>query len=118
MEEQQCMRPWGWYQVIDQGQRFKVKRIHVEPSKSLSLQFHYHRAEHWVVISGTAKVVVDDKEFLLGTNESTFIPIGTKHRLSNPGVIPLQIIEVQTGSYLEEDDIVRLDDEFGRLTQR
>jgi mannose-1-phosphate guanylyltransferase/mannose-6-phosphate isomerase len=105
-------RPWGWYEVIDQGERFKVKNIEVKPDSSLSSQMHHHRAEHWIVVKGTALVELDDKEFLIHENQSTFIPLGCKHRLSNPGKIPLQIIEVQSGSYLEEDDITRYDDKY------
>ncbi len=107
-------RPWGWYDSIDEEERFKVKRICVQPKASLSLQKHHHRAEHWIVVSGTAEVTCDDKTFLLTENQSTYIPLGKTHRLSNPGNIPLEIIEVQSGSYLEEDDIVRLDDDYGR----
>ena len=108
-------RPWGWYEVIDQGNRYKVKRIEVNPNASLSLQKHLHRAEHWVVVEGTAQIEVDEKIFIIKENESTYIPLGSKHRLSNPGKIPLRIIEVQSGSYLEEDDIERFDDEYGRI---
>tara|TARA_S200002703_G_scaffold159965_1_gene175760 strand:- start:6483 stop:6824 length:342 start_codon:yes stop_codon:yes gene_type:complete len=107
-------RPWGWYRVIDEGGRYKTKNIEVNPGCSLSLQYHFHRAEHWIVVSGTALVQLDEKKFLLGENESTFVATGSKHRLSNPGKIPLQIVEVQSGSYLEEDDIVRIDDEYDR----
>ena len=106
--------PWGSYQGIDRGERFQVKRIEVRPGGSLSLQMHHHRAEHWIVVRGTARVTAGDRSFLLMENESTFIPIGTTHRLENPGHIPLELIEVQSGSYLEEDDIVRFDDEYGR----
>jgi len=107
-------RPWGWYKVIDEGHRYKVKQLEVNPGCSLSLQMHYHRSEHWVVVNGTAKVTVDGTERLLGENEGTYIPPCVKHRLSNPGVVPLKIIEVQSGSYLEEDDIIRFDDNYGR----
>ena len=107
-------RPWGWYQSIDECERFKVKRICVQPKASLSLQKHHHRAEHWVVVKGTAEVLCDDKIMLLSENQSTYIPLGAIHRLSNPGSIPLEMIEVQSGSYLEEDDIVRLEDNYGR----
>ncbi len=107
-------RPWGTYRVIEEGPRFKMKTIVVHPGETLSLQMHNHRSEHWVVVSGTAKVVNGDKEFLVRTNESTYIPIGNQHRLSNPGVIDLMIVEVQCGDYLEEDDIVRFDDVYGR----
>jgi len=107
-------RPWGCYQSIDQSDRFQVKRITVKPGARLSLQMHHHRAEHWVVVSGTAKVTRGDEEFVLSENESTYIPLGTKHRLENVGKIPLELIEVQTGSYLGEDDIVRFDDVYGR----
>ena len=108
-------RPWGWYDSIDQGERFQVKRIVVNPGATLSLQMHHHRAEHWVVVSGTAEVTNGDKVFLLGENESTYIPLGHTHRLSNPGKVPLEIIEVQSGSYLGEDDIVRFEDTYGRV---
>ncbi|MBC7601151.1 MAG: mannose-1-phosphate guanylyltransferase/mannose-6-phosphate isomerase [Ramlibacter sp.] len=107
-------RPWGWYDSVDAGARFQVKRIMVKPGASLSLQMHHHRAEHWIVVSGTALVTCGDKEFLLGENESTFIRMGEKHRLMNPGHVPLELIEVQSGSYLGEDDIVRFDDTYGR----
>ena len=107
-------RPWGWYDVIDQGNRYKVKSIEVNPNASLSLQKHLHRAEHWVVVEGTAQVEVDGKITMIRENESTYIPLGSKHRLSNPGKIPLRIIEVQSGSYLEEDDIERFEDDYGR----
>ena len=99
---------WGWYQIIDTGERYKTKNVVLNPGESISLQFHYHRSEHWVVVAGTAKVVIDDKEFFLYENESTFVPQTSKHKLSNPGKIPLHIIEVQTGTCLEEEDIVRL----------
>ena len=108
-------RPWGWYDSIDQGERFQVKRIVVNPGDTLSLQMHHHRAEHWIVVSGTAQVTNGDKVMLLGENESTFIPLGHVHRLSNPGKVPLEIIEVQSGSYLGEDDIVRFEDSYGRV---
>jgi mannose-1-phosphate guanylyltransferase/mannose-6-phosphate isomerase len=107
-------RPWGNYETVDVGQGYKVKRIEVNPGASLSLQRHHQRAEHWVVVAGTAEVSCDDKIFLLSENQSTYIPIGSKHRLSNPGKLPLELIEVQSGSYLGEDDIERLDDIYGR----
>tara|TARA_B100001996_G_scaffold165568_1_gene126231 strand:+ start:519 stop:857 length:339 start_codon:yes stop_codon:yes gene_type:complete len=107
-------RPWGWYEVIDQGNRYKVKRIEVNPNASLSLQKHLHRAEHWVVVEGTAQIEVDGKISIIKENESTYIPLGSKHRLSNRGKIPLRIVEIQSGSYLEEDDIERFDDNYGR----
>lgn len=107
-------RPWGWYDGIDQGERFQVKRIQVKPGASLSLQMHHHRAEHWIVVSGTAEVQVGDKTVLLSENQSTYIPLGEVHRLRNPGKLPLEIIEVQSGSYLGEDDIVRFEDTYGR----
>jgi mannose-1-phosphate guanylyltransferase/mannose-6-phosphate isomerase len=107
-------RPWGWYDSIDEGHRFKVKRIQVNPKASLSLQKHHHRAEHWIVVKGTAEITCGDKTVLLGENQSTYIPLGETHRLRNPGSIPLEIIEVQSGSYLGEDDIVRLEDKYGR----
>lgn len=109
-----CYRPWGFYDSIDKGEGFQVKRITVNPGASLSLQMHHHRAEHWVVVTGTAEVTRGDEIMLLAENESTFIPQGTKHRLHNPGRVPLEIIEVQSGSYLGEDDIVRFDDNYHR----
>ena len=110
-------RPWGWYDVIDEGDRYKVKNIEVKPGSSLSLQVHHHRAEHWVVVEGTALVQLNDDKVVLSENQSTFIPLGCKHRLSNPGRIPLKIIEVQSGAYLEEDDIERFDDDYGRIDE-
>ena len=107
-------RPWGWYDSIDEGGRFKVKRIQVKPGASLSLQKHHHRAEHWVVVSGTAEITNGEKVLLLTENQSTYIPLGEVHRLANPGSIPLEIIEVQSGSYLGEDDIIRFEDTYGR----
>jgi mannose-1-phosphate guanylyltransferase/mannose-6-phosphate isomerase len=107
-------RPWGWYDSIDEGGSFKVKRIQVKPKASLSLQKHHHRAEHWIVVTGTAEINNGDKVLTLTENQSTYIPLGVVHRLSNPGMIPLEIIEVQSGSYLGEDDIVRFEDNYGR----
>lgn len=107
-------RPWGWYDGVDAGARFQVKRIVVKPGGTLSLQMHHHRAEHWIVVSGTAKVTRGDETFLVSENESTFIPLGTTHRLENPGRVSLEMIEVQSGSYLGEDDIVRFEDVYGR----
>lgn len=107
-------RPWGWYDSIDMGERFQVKRIVVNPGATLSLQMHHHRAEHWIVVCGTAEVTNGEKVFLLSENESTYIPLGHVHRLANPGKVPLELIEVQSGRYLGEDDIVRLDDTYGR----
>ncbi|MDR4651832.1 MAG: mannose-1-phosphate guanylyltransferase/mannose-6-phosphate isomerase [Nitrosomonas sp.] len=107
-------RPWGWYDSIDSGDRFQVKRIVVKPGASLSLQMHHHRAEHWIVVRGTARVTRNDESYLVTENESTYIPIGTRHRLENPGRVPLEMIEVQSGSYLGEDDIVRFEDIYGR----
>jgi mannose-1-phosphate guanylyltransferase/mannose-6-phosphate isomerase len=108
-------RPWGSYEGVDFGERFQVKRLVVKPGASLSLQLHHHRAEHWIVVKGTAKVTRDGEEFLLSENQSTYIPVGAKHRLENPGTIPLEIIEVQSGAYLGEDDIVRFDDVYQRV---
>jgi len=108
-------RPWGTYTVLEEGNRFKIKRIVVKPGASLSLQMHHHRSEHWIVVSGMAKVVNGEKEFFVSTNESTYIPAGHKHRLDNPGVVDLMMIEVQSGEYLGEDDIVRFQDIYGRL---
>jgi mannose-1-phosphate guanylyltransferase/mannose-6-phosphate isomerase len=107
-------RPWGWYDSIDTGERFQVKRIGVKPGASLSLQKHHHRAEHWIVVRGTAEVTCGDKKILLTENQSTYIPLGEVHRLANPGKVWLEIIEVQSGSYLGEDDIVRFEDSYGR----
>jgi mannose-1-phosphate guanylyltransferase/mannose-6-phosphate isomerase len=107
-------RPWGWYDSIDAGPRFQVKRIMVKPGATLSLQMHHHRAEHWIVVTGTAEVTCGDKKLLLTENQSTYIPLGQTHRLANPGKVDLEIIEVQSGSYLGEDDIVRFEDTYGR----
>ena len=114
LEHLRIHRPWGWYEGIDRGERFQVKRIMVKPGEKLSLQMHHHRAEHWVVVSGTAKVTVENKETLFAENQSTYIPFGKPHRLENPGKIPLHLIEVQSGAYLGEDDIVRFEDSYGR----
>lgn len=111
-------RPWGWYDSIDEAERFKVKRIMVKPGASLSLQKHYHRAEHWIVVKGTAEITNGDKVMLLTENQSTYIPLGEVHRLANPGALPLEIIEVQSGSYLGEDDIVRYEDTYGRSNNK
>lgn len=108
-------RPWGTYTVLDEQGSYKIKRIEVLPGQRLSLQKHHHRSEHWIVVSGTAKVTRGDEEFIVNINESTFIPIGTSHRLENPGVIPLTIIEVQSGEYLGEDDIIRFQDDYHRV---
>ena len=108
------VRPWGWYDSVDEGERFKVKRIQVKPGASLSLQMHHHRAEHWIVVKGVAEITNGDQVIILSENQSTYIPQGQVHRLSNPGVAPLEIIEVQSGSYLGEDDIVRFEDTYGR----
>lgn len=113
-EHQRVLRPWGAYECIAQAQRFQVKRIVVKPGEQLSLQMHHHRAEHWIVVRGTARVHRGEESFLLSEDQSAYIPLGTLHRLENPGVIPLELIEVQTGSYLGEDDIVRLEDTYGR----
>jgi mannose-1-phosphate guanylyltransferase/mannose-6-phosphate isomerase len=110
----EVFRPWGCYDSIDSGDRFQVKRLIVKPGASMSLQLHHHRAEHWIVVSGTARITRGEETFLLGENESTFIPVGTKHRIENPGKVALHIIEVQSGSYLGEDDIVRFEDVYGR----
>jgi len=107
-------RPWGWYDSIDAGERFQVKRIVVNPGCTLSLQMHHHRAEHWIIVKGTARITRGEEVFLLSENQSTYIPLGVTHRLENPGKFPLEMIEVQSGSYLGEDDIVRLDDTYGR----
>jgi len=110
----EVFRPWGSYDSVDSGERFQVKRLVVKPGASMSLQLHHHRAEHWIVVSGTARITRGEEVFLLGENESTYIPMGTKHRIENPGKVELHIIEVQSGSYLGEDDIVRFEDVYGR----
>ena len=110
----EVFRPWGSYDSIDNGDRFQVKRLSVKPGGVLSLQMHHHRAEHWIVVQGTARITCDDKTFLLSENESTYIPIGATHRIENPGKVALHIVEVQSGSYLGEDDIVRFEDNYGR----
>lgn len=107
-------RPWGTYTVLEEGSRYKIKRIEVKPGASLSLQMHHHRSEHWIVVSGMAHVVNGEQELLVAANESTYIPAGHKHRLNNPGVLNLVMIEVQSGEYLGEDDIVRFEDHYGR----
>jgi mannose-1-phosphate guanylyltransferase/mannose-6-phosphate isomerase len=116
LSHKKVYRPWGSYETVDIEDRFQVKRITVNPGARLSLQRHHHRAEHWVVVQGTALVTRGSEQLLLSENESTYIPLGVDHRLENPGKIPLQLIEVQSGSYLGEDDIVRLEDLYGRLT--
>ena len=108
-------RPWGNYTILLKKDGFQIKKITVNPHQRLSLQYHYHRSEHWVVVSGTAEVVNGDKTFFVRTGESTFVQSGVKHRLSNPGIMPLEVIEVQIGDYLTEDDIVRVDDDYNRL---
>jgi mannose-1-phosphate guanylyltransferase/mannose-6-phosphate isomerase len=110
----EVFRPWGSYDSIDSGERFQVKRLTVKPGGVLSLQMHHHRAEHWIVVQGTARITCNDKIFLLSENESTYIPVGASHRIENPGKVPLHIVEVQSGSYLGEDDIVRFEDNYGR----
>lgn len=109
-------RPWGYYESVDSGDSHQVKRITVDPGSSLSLQMHHHRAEHWIVVKGTATVTKGDEVVTLSENQSIYIPLGVTHRLQNPGVIPLELIEVQSGSYLGEDDIVRFDDTYGRAS--
>lgn len=115
LQHREIIRPWGKYDCIDIGQRYQVKRITVNAKAKLSLQLHHHRAEHWVVVKGTAKVTKGEEQYYITENESTFIPLGTVHSLENPGCIPLELIEIQSGSYLGEDDIVRLKDEYGRV---
>lgn len=107
-------RPWGTFTILEEGSGYKIKRIVVNPDHRLSLQMHYHRSEHWIVVSGTAKVTCGDSDIVLSRNQSTFVPPCTKHRLENPGVIPLVLIEVQNGQYLGEDDIVRFSDDYAR----
>ena len=113
-EHREVYRPWGKYDSLDNGQRFKVKRITVKPGARLSTQMHHHRAEHWIVVTGTAKVIKDKEEVFLTENQSTYIPVGSVHSLENPGMVDLKLIEVQSGGYLGEDDIVRFDDKYGR----
>jgi mannose-1-phosphate guanylyltransferase/mannose-6-phosphate isomerase len=113
-QHRKVYRPWGHYDCLDAGDRYQVKRIVVKPDHRLSMQQHHHRAEHWVVVKGTAKVTINEKTFLLTENQSTYIPVGDIHSLENPGKFPLEIIEVQSGSYLGEDDIVRIGDVYGR----
>jgi len=117
-ENRMSHRPWGSFEGIGQGERYQVKHIRIKPGASISLQMHHHRAEHWIVVRGTAKVTKADETFLLQENESTFIPLGVRHRLENPGLIDLHIIEVQSGAYLGEDDIVRFEDRYGRTPER
>jgi mannose-6-phosphate isomerase len=107
-------RPWGSYTVLEENRSYKIKRVEVNPGHRLSLQLHHHRSEHWIVVSGTAKVSCDGRDFVVNINESTFIPMGTQHRLENPGIIPLVLIEVQSGEYLGEDDILRFEDDYRR----
>jgi mannose-1-phosphate guanylyltransferase/mannose-6-phosphate isomerase len=114
-QHRKIFRPWGWYDSIGSGERFQVKRIMVKPGAKLSLQMHHHRAEHWVVVSGTAKVTNGERDYLLTENQSTYIPVGVVHSLENPGKIPLELIEIQSGGYLGEDDIIRLQDRYGRI---
>ncbi len=116
LNQREVFRPWGSYDSLETGDRFQVKRIRVKPGAGLSLQMHHHRAEHWIVVKGSAKVTIDGETIFLTENESTFIPVGKSHRLENPGKIPLELIEVQSGSYLGEEDIVRLEDSYGRNT--
>ncbi|HEV2698604.1 MAG TPA: cupin domain-containing protein, partial [Terriglobales bacterium] len=113
-EHLRIYRPWGYYQAVDMGSRYQVKRIVVKPNARLSLQKHFHRAEHWVVVRGTAEIEIGDNTRTIHENESAYIPIGSVHRLTNPGKIPLELIEVQVGSYLGEDDIFRFNDQYGR----
>jgi mannose-6-phosphate isomerase len=108
------LRPWGSFTILEEGKGHKIKRIEVKPGHKLSLQMHYHRSEHWIVVSGTAMVTCDDRQEILHSNQSTYVPACTKHRLENPGIIPLVIIEVQNGQYLGEDDIVRFEDDYNR----
>jgi mannose-1-phosphate guanylyltransferase/mannose-6-phosphate isomerase len=114
VQHRKVVRPWGSYDSVENGDRFQVKRIVVNPGAALSLQKHFHRAEHWIVVRGTAEVTRGSETFLLSENQSTYIPLGEVHRLRNPGRMPLEMIEVQSGAYLGEDDIVRMDDVYGR----
>jgi mannose-1-phosphate guanylyltransferase/mannose-6-phosphate isomerase len=113
-DHREVLRPWGSYDSTDAGERFQVKRLTVKPGAKLSLQMHHHRAEHWIVVSGTARITCGERVFLLSENESTYIPVGARHRIENPGLVPLHVIEVQSGAYLGEDDIVRFEDSYGR----
>jgi len=108
------LRPWGSFTILEEGRGYKIKRIEVKPSHRLSLQMHHHRSEHWIVVSGTARVVCGEEELTLHANQSTYVPQCTRHRLENPGVIPLVLIEVQNGEYLGEDDIIRFQDDYSR----
>ncbi|MGA7546165.1 MAG: cupin domain-containing protein, partial [Methyloceanibacter sp.] len=114
LQHNRVYRPWGWYQTLNRGERYQVKCIMVKPGGKLSLQSHHHRSEHWIVVKGTLEVTKGAETVLLSENQSTYIPIGEPHRLANPGKIPAFLIEVQSGSYLDESDIVRLDDIYGR----
>ena len=114
VSHREVFRPWGSYEGVEQGDRYQVKRIRVKPGERLSLQMHHHRAEHWIVVRGTAEVTRGEEVFMLAENESTYIPLGVTHRLANPGRLPLELIEVQVGAYLGEDDIVRFEDAYGR----
>lgn len=116
-EDPRCHRPWGYYETLALGGRFQVKQIVVKPGAALSLQSHMHRAEHWVVVEGTANVTVDDEVKMISENQSVYIPLGAVHRLENPGKIPMHLIEVQAGAYLQEDDIIRYEDVYGRTTE-
>ena len=118
VQHRRVARPWGWYDSVDAGERYQVKRITVRPGAKLSLQMHYHRAEHWIVVKGTALITRGEEEVLLTENQSTYIPLGIKHRLENPGKTELELIEVQSGGYLGEDDIVRFEDTYGRIAAR
>jgi mannose-6-phosphate isomerase len=117
MQLERGERPWGTYTVLEENTHYKIKRIEVLPGQRLSLQKHHHRSEHWIVVSGSALVTCGEREFMVNINESTFIPIGEQHRLQNPGKIPLVIIEVQSGEYLGEDDIVRFQDDYQRAEE-
>jgi mannose-1-phosphate guanylyltransferase len=118
LNHREIYRPWGKYDSVDCGSRYQVKRITVNPGCKLSVQMHHHRAEHWIVVSGTARVQNGEKFYLVTENQSTFIPVGQVHSLENPGVIPLELIEVQSGTYLGEDDIVRFEDLYGRAVEK
>jgi mannose-6-phosphate isomerase len=111
------LRPWGSFTILDEGRGYKIKRIEVKPGHRLSLQMHHHRSEHWIVVSGTAKVICGDQEIFVGSNQSTYVPSCTQHRLENSGMIPLILIEVQNGEYLGEDDIIRFQDDYARTAR-
>jgi len=118
VEHSEVFRPWGKYKILEEGEHYKIKKIVVKPGETLSLQMHYHRSEHWVVIKGSAQITIGERTYFVHEGESTFVPKSTLHRLANYGEIPLEIIEVQNGEYVGEDDIVRFDDKYGRIEKK